>query len=273
MWALPAAVIIGLALGALGGGGSILAVPALVYLGGQDPVAATATSLLVVGVSSLSGSVKHWRSGRVRVGTAVVFALTGVAGAWAGTQLNASLDPDLLLLAFAGLVLVAAWRMLTRCPSCTNVGESLAVSSPAPTDPGSAATTTRLRDRVDVGQVVRFVAAGTAVGLLTGLFGVGGGFVIVPALTLVLGFTMPVAIGTSLLVIAGNAGFALAFRGLGAVDWSIALPFTALAALGTVAGAHLADRLDPQRSLRAFAVLLVAVALFMATTSVIGLLG
>jgi uncharacterized membrane protein YfcA len=274
MWALPAAIFIGLALGALGGGGSILAVPALVYVGGMDPVSATATSLVVVGVSSLSGSVPHWRAGRVRVGTAAVFVLTGVAGAWLGTKLNAGLDPDVLLLAFSGLVLFAAWRMLTRCPSCTKVGEDAAVATPPhstdrrrPSTGGALA----LRERIDVGHVVRFVAAGSAVGFLTGLFGVGGGFMIVPALTLVLGFGMPVAVGTSLLVIAGNAGFALAFRGVGAVDWSITAPFAVLTIIGTVAGAQLAGRLDPERSLRAFALLLVCVALFMGTTSVMGL--
>jgi hypothetical protein len=99
------------------------------------------------------------------------------------------------------------------------------------------------------------------VGLLTGLFGVGGGFVIVPALTLALGLSMPVAVGTSLVVIAGNAAVALGFRGLDAVDWEIAVPFTVTMIIGSVVGAMIAHRLPPQRSLQYFAGLLVAVAI------------
>ena len=107
--------------------------------------------------------------------------------------------------------------------------------------------------------------AGTVVGFLTGLFGVGGGFVIVPTLTLVLGMAMPEAIGTSLLVIAINSAVALASRlGTSTIEWKIAIPFTVVAILGVLAGKRVADRLDATRSLRWFAVLLVAVALYTA---------
>ena len=175
----------------------------------------------------------------------------------------------MLLLAFSGLVLVAAHRMLTACPSCTRVGEALATASPparpGPTPGGTAAAT--LVDARPVAAeatsrrpLARVVVAGSVVGLLTGLFGVGGGFVIVPALTLALGLSMPVAIGTSLVVIVGNALVALGFRGLDAVDWHLAIPFTATMLVGSLAGSLLADKLPPKASLRAFAVLLVLVA-------------
>ena len=264
--ASPLGFLIGLSLGALGGGGSILAVPALVYAAGQDPKAATATSLLLVGSASLVGMGTHWRAGRVRVGTGVVFGLTGIAGSLAGSALNHHLDPDVLLLGFAGLVCVAAWRMLTGCPTCTSVGESRELTGA----PGTTATL--LRPRIDARTVVIVLVAGTAVGFLTGLFGVGGGFVIVPALALGLKLPMPQAIGTSLLVIAINSAVALTTRlATTTIDWHITLPFTIAAIAGVLSGGKVADRLDPERSLRWFAGLLVAVAAYTAIRAVTAL--
>lgn len=252
---------IGLALGALGGGGSILAVPVLAHVAGQSAAAATATSLVAVGAAAAVGAIGHGRAGNVRWGAAGAFVATGIAGSWAGTELNGRMDGDLLLLAFSGLVLVAAHRMLTACPSCTKVGEEAAVAADTGGGPaaGGSVAVARTRDE-RTAAVLRVVAAGTVVGFLTGLFGVGGGFVIVPALTLALGLSMPVAIGTSLVVIVGNAVVALGFRGLGAVEWDIAVPFTATMLVGSLAGSLLAHRLPAQRSLQAFAALLVVVA-------------
>ncbi|NLG46356.1 sulfite exporter TauE/SafE family protein, partial [Gordonia sp. (in: high G+C Gram-positive bacteria)] len=126
-------------------------------------------------------------------------------------------------------------------------------------------------DRIDVRAVLVVLVAGTAVGFLTGLFGVGGGFVIVPALTLALKLRMPEAIGTSLLVIVINAAVALSTRvATTSIDWGITLPFVIAAIGGVLAGGRVADRLDPQRSLRWFSALLVVVAVytaFRATTS------
>ena len=257
--ASPLGFLIGLSLGALGGGGSILAVPALVYAAGQDPKGAIATSLLLVGAASLVGMGAHWRAGRVRVGTGVVFGLTGIGGSLAGSALNHRVDPDLLLLGFAGLVCVAAWRMLTGCPTCTKVGEERELTG------GLGTTATLLRERVDTRTVLTVLVAGTAVGFLTGLFGVGGGFVIVPALALGLKLPMPQAIGTSLLVIAINSAVALATRlATTSIDWHITLPFAVAAVAGVLFGGKVADRLDPERSLRWFAGLLVAVAAYTA---------
>ena len=267
--ASPLGFAIGFALGALGGGGSILAVPALVYAGGQSASAATTTSLLVVTGASVFGLIGHWRAGRVRVAPGVVFGLVGIGGSIVGTLLNRRLDDDVLLAGFSVLIFAAAWRMLTNCPSCTRVGERSAVDAP-PDAAGRTALLTRIQ--VTPRQLAVIAAAGTAVGFLTGLFGVGGGFVIVPALTLALGFNMPQAVGTSLLVITINALVALAARGgPGAVDWAVALPFTIAALAGVRAGIRAADRLAARTLLRGFAALLVGVAVFTSTQAALAL--
>ena len=255
--------LIGLSLGALGGGGSILAVPALVYAAGQNPKEATATSLLLVGVASLVGLRPHLRAGRVRVPMGLAFGAAGIPGSLLGSALNRRIDPDLLLLGFSVLVMVAAWRMLTACPTCTKVGEQLVLDHGAGASVGGS--------RIDIGLVVAVLLAGTGVGFLTGLFGVGGGFVIVPALTLLLRLNMPTAIGTSLLVIAVNSAVGLLARiGTTSIEWGITLPFTVAAIAGVLTGGQIAGRLDATRSLRWFAGLLVAVAIYTAGDVVIG---
>lgn len=273
----PFGFLIGLSLGALGGGGSILAVPVLVYVAGESAQAATTTSLIVVGLAALVGMGEHLRAGRVEVRPGLLFGLAGVGGSFLGSALNRGLDPDVLLLAFSGLIVIAAWRMLTGCPTCTRVGEEAAERAAGEHDAnggGSGATTVGVRLRLDAATVARVVAAGTAVGLFTGLFGVGGGFIIVPALTLLLAFPMPKAIGTSLLIIAINCAWALLARvGHTEVDWAVTLPFAVAALAGVVTGTRIADRLPAQTLLRWFAGLLVAVAAYTAASSVLQLLG
>lgn len=244
-------VLIGVALGALGGGASILAVPVLVHLAGQDVEAATATSLVAVCAASAVASVGHARAHRVDWLAASAFVVLGVPGTWLGSFLNARLDDNVLLLAFSVLVLVAALRMLMACPTCTNVGEERALRLPSlrrSLPPGSLAA------------YAKVLVAASLVGVLTGLFGVGGGFVTVPALALVLLMSMPRAIGTSLVIIVGNAAVALAFRGFDAVEWSISVPFAATMLVGSAVGAMFASRLPARRSLQLFAGLLIAVA-------------
>lgn len=268
-------LVIGAALGALGGGGSILAVPVLVYIAGQDPKAATATSLVAVVAAAAVGAITHARAGNVRWRPALAFIATGVAGSWLGSKINKSIDGDLLLLAFSVLVVIAAYRMLTACPTCTRVGEEQALSEvddasdnilvASLPEPGTVARAASARS------VVRVVLAGSVVGFLTGLFGVGGGFVIVPALTLALGLSMPEAIATSLVVIVGNGLVALWFRGVDAVEWSVAGPFTVTMLIGSFAGSLIAHRLPAKRSLTAFASLLVAVALATGISATVGL--
>lgn len=261
--ASPLGFLIGLSLGALGGGGSILAVPVLVYVAGQDPSAATTTSLLVVGSAAAVGLRDHHRAARVDWRTGTTFGATGIAGSLVGSAINSRLDGDVLLLAFSGLVMVAAWRMLTGCPSCTRVGEEEALADGA--EP---------RRMSSLGRLPTLVLAGTAVGFLTGLFGVGGGFVIVPALTLLLGLNMPRAIGTSLLVIVINTIVAMAARlGATSIDWAVTLPFAVASAVGVVSGARIADRLDPKKTLGYFAALLVGVGLYTAIRAGLALAG
>lgn len=268
--ASPLGLIIGLSLGALGGGGSILAVPALVYAAGQDPKAATTTSLFLVTAAALVGMGTHRRAGRVRVGTGLVFGACGIGGSLVGSLVNQHLNPDLLLLGFSLLVLVAAWRMSVGCPTCTKVGEDAALAAVSPaTGDATATMVTGRRVGVDVSTALQVLVAGTAVGFLAGLFGVGGGFVIVPALVLVLKLPMPEAIGTSLLVITINSIVALGTRlGTTGIDWAITLPFTVSAVIGVMVGGRIADRLDAQRSLRLFSLLLVAVGLYTAIDAV-----
>jgi uncharacterized membrane protein YfcA len=252
--AVPAGLLIGVLLGALGGGGSILTVPVLVYLLHQDPHAAMAGSLLIVGITAAAGTIAHRRAGRVRLAPGIAFAVLGVAGSFAGTRLSASVPPDLLLTLFAGLLLAAAAAMLRRRPGTARRREH-----------AGGSTTGR--------RILKITAAATGVGLLTGFFGVGGGFVIVPALVLVLGFDMPAAVGTSLLVIAINSAAALAARlgGQVSLDWALLTVFTAAALAGVLAGHRVASRVDPSRLSAAFTVLLIAVAGYSLARSLPGL--
>lgn len=270
--ASPLGFLIGLSLGALGGGGSILAVPVLVYVAGESPQAATTTSLIVVGLASLVGMTEHLRAGRVRVKEGLLFGIAGVGGSFAGSALNRNLDPDVLLLAFSGLILIAAWRMLTGCPSCTRVGAEKAQGDADAATGREGTTLVDAKVALDPLTVAKYVGAGTVVGFFTGLFGVGGGFVIVPALTLLLAFPMPQAVGTSLLIITINCAWALVARaGNAEVDWSVTVPFAVSALAGVVTGTRLADRLPAATMLRWFAGLLVAVAVYTATTSLLAL--
>jgi len=261
--ASPLGFLIGLSLGALGGGGSVLAVPALVYAAGQDPRAATTTSLVLVSATALIGIVPHGRGGRVRFVSGSLFGLAGVGGSLAGSSWNEAVDPDILLLAFAGLMLVVAAAMWRRARKSPAPASSSALSS-APAQ--SSAT------EWSAATVVKVLVAGSAVGLLTGFFGVGGGFVIVPALVLALGYSMPEAVGTSLLVITINSLVALGARLDGAgIEWSVVAPFMVASLAGLGVGTKLAATRDPGSLQRWFVYLLVGVALYTAVDSVVAL--
>lgn len=271
--ASPLGFLIGLSLGALGAGGSVLAVPVLVYAAGEGARAATATSLVVVGLAAAVGMVAHYRAGRVRVGIGIGFGLAGVGGSIAGSAVNRHVDPNLLLLAFAALVVLAAWRMVVGCPTCTRVGEQKQLLRP-PTGGDKAGGRVAILQRLDTTAAAGLLLAGTGIGFITGLFGVGGGFVIVPALTLLVGLNMPEAIGTSLLVIAINSISALSARlATGGIDWAVTVPFAVSAVVGVLSGKRLAMRLDAERSLRWFAAVLVAVGLYTAVRAGSGLVG
>ena len=259
--ASPLGFLIGISLGALGGGGSILAVPALVYAAGQTPKHATTTSLVLVAFTAMIGIIPHWRAGRVRLAPGVIFGLAGVGGSLLGSHWNKAADPNVLLILFSGLMLVAAygmWRRVSTTKKASvpkSVGATAAPVPPAPV-------------RVDPMTILKVVVAGTVVGLLTGFFGVGGGFVIVPALVLALGFSMPEAIGTSLLVITINSMVALTTRlHAGSVEWGTVIPFTIASLIGVVVGSRLASTRDSSSLQRWFVGLLVVVAVYTAVRS------
>lgn len=282
---LPLGLAIGLVMGVLGAGGSILSVPALVYLLGEDPTTATTTSLVIVAVASLAGMVAHARAGRVRWKDGVIVGLLGIAGSWLGSNVAVGLDPQVLLLGFAVLLLGAAWAMLARRPGAEEPLRPSLPAAPAQTTEGEAgaeaagAETSEARvvaaavgfgaARLILASVARLAVGASGVGLLTGLFGVGGGFVVVPMLVLLLDFPMTAAVGTSLLVIAINATTALVGRLSAApdLDWGVIVPFAASAVVGVLLGARLAGRLPALLITRVFAGILVALGLFVGASA------
>lgn len=236
--ALALAVGIGVSLGLLGGGGSILTLPILVYVLGMETKQAIATSLLVVGVTSAAAMVPHARAGRVNARIGLAFGGTSMAGAFAGGRLAHFVPSGALLVAFALMMLVAGLAMLRgRAPSAALVG---------------------------LYPWGRILLVGVAIGLLTGVIGAGGGFVIVPAFVLLCGLSMPEAIATSLLVIALNSfsGFAGSIAHV-TLDVRIAALVTAASVVGSVGGAFAAGRVPETMLRRAFAWLVLAMAAFM----------
>ncbi|MFD5463869.1 sulfite exporter TauE/SafE family protein [Kitasatospora sp. NPDC127059] len=236
--AIAASLLIGVLLGILGGGGSMLTVPILVYLAGQDTKQAITTSLFVVGVTSIAGLISHARVGRVRWRTGTLFGLAGMVGAYAGGRAAAYIPDTVLLIAFALMMLATAAAML-RGPRKT----AKQVDGEPP--------------------LHRLLLQGLVVGAVTGILGAGGGFLIVPALALLAGLPMGIAIGTSLLVIAMNSFAGLAGHISGAhLDWNLALAVTAAAVLGSLIGGRYAGRI-PQHTLRTgFGWFVIAMGLF-----------
>ncbi|GAB4202258.1 MAG: sulfite exporter TauE/SafE family protein [Roseiflexaceae bacterium] len=223
--------LIGLSLGMLGGGGSILTVPALVYVLGQDPHAAIGASLVIVGLNAATGAWLHGRAGHVRLKASVLFGSAGLLAAFAGARLSALLPDALLLVLFALLMLVVATLMLR---------------GGAPQVPA------------DVPVRWKLLFGGLGVGFLTGFLGVGGGFLIVPALVLLLGMDMRDAVGSSLVVIALNSVAGVCGH-LG--EQSVSLLLIGLLLVGglpgLLLGARLAQRLPAARLRQGFAVLVV----------------
>jgi len=231
---------IGLALGLLGGGGSILTVPALVYLVGQSPQAAVTTSLVIVGANSAMGAFFHHLKGACNWNVALVFGGAGMLVAYLAADLSSLLSPTLLLAIFALLMLVIGGLMLMQRQRAAVVE-----SCPNPRWP-----------------VV--VASGAGVGLLTGLLGVGGGFLIVPALVMLVGLPMSQAVGTSLLIIAANS-FAGAVGHMSTPGFNLALTlvFVVAGLAGTFTGSRLAQRMPAQRLNQIFALFVILLAIFL----------
>jgi len=230
---------IGVSLGLIGGGGSILTVPILVYFLGVEPHEAVGMSLAVVGATSLFGSLLHYKRGNVNFSAGALFGISGTFGAFLGAPLTKLVAPDILLLVFGGLMFVVAVSMLWR--------------------------KNHSADKIPHRQVLwKSLAAGFGVGVLTGFLGVGGGFLIVPALVMFGGLAMKEAIGTSLFVIFLNcvAGL-IGHASQNHFDWSLTVLVIILAVGGAVFGTIFSNRLAANRLQRMFAYLVLAVSVLL----------
>lgn len=269
--AVVGGLLIGLLLGALGGGGAILAVPVLVYLLGQTPQEATASSLVIVGVTAAISTVHHARSGTVRWVVGIGFATAGMPASLLGAALNERTDAVVVLVSFALVMLASAgamlWRTRPRSASSPDAAERGPIaSSPDATERASTTSSPGAVSRgrrgafPNAGLIGKVLGVGLVIGFLTGFLGVGGGFIIVPALVAALDMPMSRAVGTSLFIMALNAGVSLLPRMSGDhLDWALVVPFTAAAVLGSLIGTSVADRLPATILTRAFAALLIMI--------------
>lgn len=241
---------IGASLGMLGGGGSILTVPALVYLVGQTPHAAVTTSLAIVGANSMIGAYFHRAQGTLNWRVAVLFGGSGMITSYLAAGISKQFPPSVLMVAFAVLMLVVAMILLFRSQSQQS------------------------QQQHDDLSLWRVALGGAAVGILTGILGVGGGFLIVPALVMLIGLPMHHAVGTSLVIIAMNsaAGFVGHLDNL-ALDLNVITAFVAAGLMGTFAGARLGRHLNAILLRRAFAVFVIGLAVFLLADNLPKLLG
>ena len=249
-----AALVIGIVLGLVGGGGSILTVPALVYLLGLNPVIGTAYSLFVVGVTALVGAFQNFRKGLVDVRTAIVFAIPAFIAVYLTRRFLIPIIPEYLfsigsleitrdiaiMVFFALLMLGASYSMIVGKDNGEN-GKNGTVTYKYP----------------------MIVLEGLAVGLATGIVGAGGGFLIIPALVLLAGLPMKKAVATSLLIIALKSliGFIGDIENL-SIDWPFLLSFTAVSVLGIFIGIWLAHYISGTRLKKGFGWFILAMALF-----------
>lgn len=236
------AVVIGLSLGLVGGGGSILAVPVLVYLMGITPKTAIAMSLVIVGTVSFLGAIPHWRLGNVCFQTALLFAPAAMLGTYLGARLAAlpAIDDTIQMGLFAATMLLAAVLMIRK----SDRSSSDAIASE---DQDSHPTSQHHYLWVWI------AIEGFGVGVLTGLVGVGGGFAIVPALVLLGNIPMQQAVGTSLPIVALKSltGF-LGYLGQVELDWQLMVSFTMAASGGTLLGVYLVPSLKAQQLQKGF---------------------
>ncbi|QGU03323.1 sulfite exporter TauE/SafE family protein [Corynebacterium comes] len=233
------AIVVGLSLGLLGGGGSILTVPLLTYVAGMDPKEAIAASLFVVGTTSVVSTFAHARKGNVQWRTGLIFGAASMAGAFLGGLLGGFIPGVVLMIAFALMMIATAGAMLRGRKKTASTGE---------------------KKHLPLGKIL---AEGLVVGLVTGLVGAGGGFLVVPALALLGGLAMPVAVGTSLLVIsmksfAGLAGYLTSVS----LDWPLILAVTAAALIGALIGARLTSVVPEQALRKGFGVFVLVMGVF-----------
>ena len=235
--ALLGAALIGLSLGLTGAGGSIITLPVLVYLAGVPPKEAVGLSLFIVGAAALAGALQRLRAGEVHLKAGLMFAISGMAGAAGGTRLTPLVSGRVLMSIFAVLMLVVAIHMLLS----------------AKQEPSMSAEC----------HPVRCLLVGFGVGVLTGFIGVGGGFLLMPALVKFAKLPLRVATGTSLAVIAFNsaAGF-IGHFGSAPPRWVLAFLFAGIAAAGVLVGSSFAKRLPVGRLRQAFAFMVIGTGTF-----------
>lgn len=240
------AVCIGLSLGLIGGGGSILAVPILVYVMGLNSKVAIAMSLIIVCIISIIGLIPHWQQGNVRLKIALAFIPAAAIGAYLGASLTALpvITDTIQLVAFAVVMAIASILMIRRGRQAIPKTNKLPFWKGLP-------------------QWLTISGEGLGVGILTGFVGVGGGFIIVPALVIVEGIPIKQAIGTSLVIIAANsiAGF-LGYINQVVIDWQLVLTFTLAASGGTIVGAYLNRYVNAKQLQQGFGYFILAVAIF-----------
>jgi hypothetical protein len=228
--------LIGVSLGLIGGGGSTITVPVLVYIIGVEAHQAIGMSLAIVAVTSLIGAILHYKKGSVNLTTGTLFGLIGMVGAYFGSSLTYLFLPEVLLFIFAFLMIAIALVMLLK-------------------------STDQIEGSTSIGKAL---VAGLIVGVLTGFLGVGGGFLIVPALVLFGGLAMKDAIGTSLLVIAINciAGL-IGHLHHSSFDLRLTLLITIIAAVGTLFGTKLSYEISPTKLKTGFATFVLVVGIFL----------
>ncbi len=231
---------IGGSLGLLGGGGSILTVPALVYLIGQTPQVAVTTSLAIVGANSAIGAFFHRSQGTLNWRVALIFGGVGMIASYLAAGVSKQFSPNVLMVAFAALMLVVGTVLVRQ----KLVSQHL--------------------HQTDDLKLWKVLVGGLSVGLLTGILGVGGGFLIVPALVILVGMPMHQAVGTSLVVITMNSisGFLGHITGM-TLDVSLIAVFIAAGLIGTFVGSRLSKRLDAVMLRKAFALFVIGLALFL----------
>jgi uncharacterized membrane protein YfcA len=236
---LACALLIGLTLGMLGGGGSILTVPVFVYVLGYNPKLAIAMSLPVVGATSFIGALRHWRAGNLHFQSALLLGIAAMVGAFAGARASVWLSGRSQLLLLGVLMLASSVMMFKDSVRATPILDTGAGTAP----------------------LSLLLVVGFAVGTLTGIVGIGGGFLIVPALVLLARVPMHQAVGTSLAVITLNsiAGFA-GQRIIGEIPLGVVLSFTGVAIVGILIGTVLIRHVQARALKRAFSVLLMVIA-------------
>lgn len=240
---------IGISLGLLGGGGSILAVPILMYVMGLSPQEAIAASLFIVGIVSLLGLIPHAKAGNVSLKLALTFAPAAMVGAYAGARLAAlpAITETIQVVAFGLVMFLASILMIRK-------GQHKAQPVEAALSPPKSPS---------LGKILMIPLEGLLVGIITGFVGVGGGFAIIPALVLLGGTPMKEAIGTSLLIIAFKSATAfLGYMDQVSLDWGLMISFTLAASVGTYGGAMLSHRLDASHLQKAFGYFVLAVSIF-----------